>query len=61
LLLGVLLALLLSATIPALPVEIAPGYALLAQVIAISIGLASGVLPAIRAAGLEPVDALRAE
>jgi putative ABC transport system permease protein len=61
LLLGVLLALLLGATIPALPVAIAPGYALLAQVIAISIGLASGVLPAIRAAGLQPVDALRAE
>ena len=32
-----------------------------AEVVAVVIGLIAGVLPAMRAAGMDPVDALRAE
>jgi putative ABC transport system permease protein len=58
---GIGIALLLAALVPALPVHIELGYTLLAEVIAVLIGLVSGVLPAVRAAGLQPVDALRTE
>lgn len=46
---------------PALPVHLSPGYAAAAEGLAVCIGLAAGVLPARRAAGLAPVEALRAE
>lgn len=45
---------------PALPVHTPLGFATLAEVSAIVIGLVAGVLPARAAAGMEPVEAIRA-
>lgn len=47
--------------IPAMPVNTPWLFALLAELSAVSIGLAAGVAPAMRAARLNPVDALHAE
>jgi putative ABC transport system permease protein len=52
---------LLGAAVPALPVQIAWGFVVLAEVTAALIGLAAGVLPALAAARLDPVAALRDE
>ena len=46
---------------PALPVETPLSFVLLAEGVAIAIGLLAGVMPARRAARLDPVEALRAE
>ncbi len=61
LLLGVGGAYLLSALVPALPAHASWAYVLTAEALAIVIGVMAGVVPARRAAGLNPVDALRAE
>ncbi|MFZ0612926.1 MAG: ABC transporter permease [Desulfobacterales bacterium] len=52
---------LLGLLIPALPTHTPWSYVVLAELLAAAIGLAAGVLPAIRAANLDPIEALRAE
>lgn len=52
---------LLHAALPALPVHTSGQYVLMAEAVALLIGLLAGVLPARGAASLAPVDALRAE
>ena len=47
--------------VPAMPVRIVPLYVVLAEVIAVMIGLVAGVLPAHQAAALEPLEALGTE
>jgi putative ABC transport system permease protein len=62
---GVLLAfvliVVLRVAIPGLPVSAAWGYIAASIVVAAAIGLVAGVLPAVRAARLDPVESLRAE
>jgi len=52
---------LLTLAVPALPVHTPWLYVLLAEILAIGIGLVAGVAPAKRAASLDPVEALRTE
>jgi putative ABC transport system permease protein len=47
--------------VPGLPIQTPPQYIVAALVVSAAVGLASGVLPARRAAGLDPVEALHAE
>lgn len=61
LVLGVGGAQLLHLAIPALPVHTPWLYAVAAEAVAVVIGVVAGVVPARRAAGLDPVVALRAE
>jgi putative ABC transport system permease protein len=51
----------IDVAIPALPVSYSPLFIGLAEGISMTIGLIAGILPAVRAAQLVPVDALRAE
>jgi putative ABC transport system permease protein len=50
-----------SVLAPGVPVDVSAVYVLLAELIAVTTGLAAGVLPAWRAATLTPLDALRAD
>ncbi len=59
--LGFGLAMLARAAVPGLPVHIPTEFVIAALSVSFATGLASGVLPARRAASLDPVDALRAE
>lgn len=61
LLAGVGIAQGLHLLVPALPVHTPWLFAVLAELTAVSIGLAAGVVPALRAARLDPVEALHAE
>jgi putative ABC transport system permease protein len=47
--------------VPGLPVETPPSFVLLALGVSLAVGLVSGVMPARRAAQLDPIEALRAE
>lgn len=62
---GLLLALsiaeLIHFIVPAIPVHTPWHYVLMAEALAVIVGLVAGVMPARQAAGMSPVDALRAE
>lgn len=58
---GLGIARILRWAVPGLPVRTPLRFVLAALVVSLSVGLLSGVLPARRAAALDPVEALRAE
>lgn len=58
---GVAIAWILTLAVPSLPVSTPWWFAFLAEGMAVSVGVAAGVLPAMRAARMQPVDALRSE
>lgn len=58
---GLAVCALLRQAIPGLPIQTPTVYAVAAVVFSLATGIISGVAPANRAAGLEPVTALRAE
>lgn len=58
---GLGLAALLRLAVPGLPVSTPPIFVVLAVAVSLTTGLLSGVLPARRAARLDPIEALRAE
>jgi len=60
-LLGIAIVQILDAVLPALPMELAWTYIVAAFAVSLLIGIAAGVLPAMKAARLEPLEALRAE
>ena len=58
---GLGLGRLLRFVVPALPLSTAPEFILAALAVSLAVGLAAGVLPARRAASLDPAEALRAD
>ncbi len=52
---------LIETLVPQLPTHTPMAYAILAEILAAAIGLLSGILPARRAADMDPIEALRAE
>lgn len=60
-LLGIVVVQAINAVLPALPVQMAWGYIGAAFAVSLLIGAAAGVAPAMKAARMNPLDALRAE
>ncbi|MGJ0484131.1 MAG: ABC transporter permease [Methylomicrobium sp.] len=58
---GILIIETVGYALPALPVELAWGYIVSAFAVSLLIGIVAGVAPAIKAARLEPLEALRTE
>lgn len=58
---GGFIELMLRALVPGLPLATPPGAVIAALLTSLLVGVAAGVVPARRAAALDPVDALRAE
>jgi putative ABC transport system permease protein len=58
---GLAVCALLRQVVPGLPVHTPGGYLAAALVVSLGTGLAAGALPAQRAAGLDPIEALQAE
>jgi putative ABC transport system permease protein len=58
---GIMIVQILNTVLPKLPVQFAWNYIAFAFLISFIIGISTGVLPAIKAAKLSPLDALRAE
>lgn len=58
---GIMVVQIIGAILPALPVELAWAYIAAAFVVSLVIGIVAGVAPAMKAARLEPLEALRAE
>jgi putative ABC transport system permease protein len=58
---GMGIAWMLPLAVPGLPVHTRPSFVIAALLVSLGVGLLSGVLPARRAATLDPVEALRAE
>lgn len=61
LVIGMGTAFLLGWLVPAVPVHLSPLFTMLALALALVIGLTAGILPARRAAAMDPVAALRSE
>jgi putative ABC transport system permease protein len=58
---GIAIARVVQVFLPGLPVETPPAYIVAAILVSLAVGLASGALPARRAARLDPIEALRTE